>query len=251
MTTIQKTTDYDRFSFSPENRDIDPYLVKLLISSIQQHNLLKYRPIDVSEDMEVIDGQHRLMAARSLGIEIYYRVVEATVSDTVILLNNASKGWVPEDYVKHYAAKGIRDYIELKKVMDEWGVSAAFVLSFMGLSSHQKILRSGNLKFSRDRVLDVYDYYTKVSDLVCRYRPVKERGFLKGRTFCRALTCFIKTPEVDSELFLSKLELKMNYLRLCTNVYDYLICFQEIYNHRNRKPIDLAFNRYNKLEEDF
>ena len=31
------------------------------------------RPIVVNKKMEVMDGQHRLMAAKQLGVEIYYQ----------------------------------------------------------------------------------------------------------------------------------------------------------------------------------
>lgn len=69
---ILKTKDYGSFKEINSNREVDQRHVRSLVAAIEQKNLLHVNPIVCNADMEVIDGQHRLEAARALGVEIYY-----------------------------------------------------------------------------------------------------------------------------------------------------------------------------------
>ena len=71
---VEETTDYKQFKKVKGNRGYAQRHLKNLVSSIAQNNLLQYSPIIVNDKMEVIDGQHRLAAAQSLGLPIYYVV---------------------------------------------------------------------------------------------------------------------------------------------------------------------------------
>ena len=84
MSTIYKTTDYSQFKFLPGNRKIAG---NILIESILEKNKLATHPIVVSKDMFVIDGQHRLDAASSLGIPIYYIIDEDFEPDDITLVS--------------------------------------------------------------------------------------------------------------------------------------------------------------------
>lgn len=68
---MEKTKNYSLFKKYAKNRDIDGRHVEKLIASIKTANLLDCEPILVNEKMEVIDGQHRLEAAKSLNLDIY------------------------------------------------------------------------------------------------------------------------------------------------------------------------------------
>ena len=73
--TVYHTTDYGRFKLLEENRPLDTAHVNKLVHAIKYQNLLDQKPIDVTADFEVIDGQHRLEAARTLNTPIYFRVL--------------------------------------------------------------------------------------------------------------------------------------------------------------------------------
>ncbi len=247
---VNKTKNFDLFKFADFNRDVDKGLVELLIKSIQENNLLRYRPIDINSKMEVIDGQHRLLAAKALNIDIYYRVLDEIEDETVICLNNASKNWGADDYIKFYSAKGVKAYQELRKAMKDWNLSATTVVSLLGLTDRTRVnLRNGKLIFNTKEVTEAYEFYKRVINLVVCYRPSTERAFLKSKYFCKALSGFTKLDGVDKETLLDKIELKMNFLRSCSNAKDYLLMFQEIYNFRNRRPVELSFNKLGKLDQ--
>ena len=66
-----KTSDYSIFKKFPGNRDINPLNLRKITNSIKMHNMLDLKPIIVTESMEVTDGQHRLEAAKVLGVPIF------------------------------------------------------------------------------------------------------------------------------------------------------------------------------------
>ena len=59
---IHSTCDLGIFKILEGNRNINLGHVERLVKSIQENGFLKM-PIIVNDDFEVIDGQHRLMAA--------------------------------------------------------------------------------------------------------------------------------------------------------------------------------------------
>ena len=69
MVIIHSTQNYRQFNFIRENRDVN---FKSLLESVQKKNLLDCHPIICDEDLNVIDGQHRLKVAETLQVPIYY-----------------------------------------------------------------------------------------------------------------------------------------------------------------------------------
>ena len=61
---VIETTDYDIFKGIVGNRKVEKKHVEMLTGAIDRNNLLNVRPIIVNEEMMVIDGQHRLEAAK-------------------------------------------------------------------------------------------------------------------------------------------------------------------------------------------
>lgn len=87
----------------------------------------------------VADGQHRLTAAIELGLPLNVCVVRLE-EDTILnltkyisVLNNTSKGWVNEGYLRAYANNGIREYQLLLELQRESKLSMSDLLNiFLG-----------------------------------------------------------------------------------------------------------------------
>lgn len=94
MKTIFETTNYEMFKFLDQNRQ--PQNRPMLTDSIKKHGLLM--PIDVNEKMQIIDGQHRFLACKQLGLPVQYRVV---YYDTKLLfeVNNLQQKWGVADWL--------------------------------------------------------------------------------------------------------------------------------------------------------
>ena len=89
------TIEHNQFKSIKGNRAVSPPHVRSIIESITEHNYLFEFPISVTNDLEVIDGQHRLEAAKQLGKMIWYRKIDIK-GDTAIrdiqLINTAEIG---------------------------------------------------------------------------------------------------------------------------------------------------------------
>ncbi len=92
--------------------------VRRLTDSINV-NGMKCNPILVNENMEVIDGQHRLMAAKESESFIYYIIVKGYSLSEVHTLNLNQKNWGKKDFMEGYANMGVESYIKLKKFIEK------------------------------------------------------------------------------------------------------------------------------------
>ena len=70
--SLYKSTDYKKFKLLEYNRDCDEKHIQNLKEELSKCNDLHLKPLIVSPDLEIIDGQHRFRAAKELGIPVYY-----------------------------------------------------------------------------------------------------------------------------------------------------------------------------------
>lgn len=116
---IHSTEDYSAFKDVMGNRKVRPAHVKKLRTAIEvDPETIKYNPILVNENMEVIDGQHRLEAIKQLELPVYYVQVEGLTLENVQRLNSTAKQWQPMDYAEAFAKLGNKNYakyVEIKR----------------------------------------------------------------------------------------------------------------------------------------
>ncbi len=181
---IKKTKDYDLFRFREDNREaINQAHVKRLAESIKARNLLDLRPISVNSEYEVIDGQHRLLAAKSLGVEIYYQMQEGLKAEDIIIMN-VSKSWAQADYLNYYCKNGYQEYIKLKDFTKHHNISLKVAINIMvGYSkTAAQEFKNGKFKFrfGRDRKQHRY--------LLGYYRIHKENEWIQPIHFHRLVS---------------------------------------------------------------
>lgn len=114
---IIHTTEYGIFLRYKSNRDINKHHLAKLCKSIQRKNLLHLFPIVVNENMDVIDGQHRLEAAKTLSVPIYFVVDKEVSKADIAIVNNSRKQWSGRDYINFYASEGEEAYLCLKELL--------------------------------------------------------------------------------------------------------------------------------------
>ena len=79
-------------------------------------------PIVVTPDMVIIDGQHRVAAAKSVGVPSLYYVIATRVGgwDTSHVIElQTSKKWDAMDHISAHAKSGSEDYIRLEQIFSE------------------------------------------------------------------------------------------------------------------------------------
>ncbi len=116
---IHKTKDYNQFIFREDNRaKISQAHVERLAQSIASRNLLEFKPILVKAAMEIIDGQHRFLAAKKLGIEIYYEI-KKDINPLDVITLTISKAWMFSAYFNFFCKNNYTEYLKLKDFVDK------------------------------------------------------------------------------------------------------------------------------------
>lgn len=123
---IKETNDYNIFKYIKSNRELNETHVKTLMEEISKHNYLNIRPILVNKKFEVIDGQHRLEAAKRLGVPVFYQVIEGDVYDLMTSLN-IQRPWALKNFIHSYAEKGLKPYQRILEVSSRFSMSPAVI----------------------------------------------------------------------------------------------------------------------------
>lgn len=146
---ILETYDYDKFKMIKGNRNIKKN--SNLENSVKKNGIIL--PVDVNENMEVLDGQHRLEIARKYSLPVPYRIITGLGINDVIELNNTIKTWKLEDYIQKFVIEENQEYIRLMKLIDTHkGLPLSSVVSAamgnLALSSiATQAIKTGNFKF--------------------------------------------------------------------------------------------------------
>lgn len=200
---IQKTMNYDLFKLVEGNRRIFKHHVLDLANSIAEKDLLAYNPIIVNPQMEVIDGQHRLEAAKQLNKYIYYVVAPTTELQDVRRLNAYLKNWKSREYINSYAEVGNEDYIALQQFCEVYllpiTVSAALLGGYKyskqeGLLTH---IKNGHFKVTEAKRAE------KFADYLLQLIPFSAPAVVRSRDFIYALR---ELSEEKSVKFLKRLK---------------------------------------------
>jgi len=237
------TSDYTIFKKKVENRPIDTRNLEKIKKSIKIRNLLHLRPILVDKDMFVIDGQHRLEAAKHLDIPIFYEISADLREEDVIILNNNQKNWNIENYLHYWITKGNENYIILKNFSDRNNITLSVVLAIIGRRGGGTLasLRNGTLKINKDlgEYQLIFSYLKKAQEFI-EAKNILKPSQVKGPVFLRGLTTIFILPQIDKNLFLKKIEAHVDMIYGCISIPNYQKMWIRIYNYKNPNPINIS-----------
>ena len=242
MNNTMKTTDYSIFKKHESNRGIDQPNLKRIIASIRARNLLEFRPLLCDEQMRIIDGQHRLEAAKTLGVEIYYQVQEESTHEDIVLLNTNQKTWNINDYVSYHISLGNKDALEIKELATRLNISMKDLIRFLPGRRESTIaaIRTGTVKLpDAIELQQIEEFITKTKTLLemLRVYIVGERKCLASRLLQQALYKILTNEECNFETLKNKLRLKSESIHKCSDGYGYYTMLRDIYNWKNQNPI--------------
>jgi ParB-like nuclease domain len=231
------TEDLSIFNIHESNRDLNELNVERLMSSLICKNLLKFRPILVDEKMRIIDGQHRLEAARRLKVGIYYQKQKEAKTEDIILLNQHQKKWELLDYLKYYVADGKEEYRKFKEFIDNKNISIQVGLAFFRESGkEQERFKNGNFSFSKDSS-ELEEIINSIQDLIEKIDKscAIKKKFIHNAGFFYALRKVMKL--CDSNVLERKILSQLDLLQPRRSRDGYYDLLKQIYNFRNNNPI--------------
>ena len=250
---VYTTKNLEIFKSISGNRVPNLQHVKRLTSSIKQYGM-KCNPILVNEKMEVIDGQHRLMAAKEAGSEINYIIINGYSLNEVHTLNLNQKNWTKKDFMDGYAEMGIESYSKLKafaiknddfnfndciSLCSNVSSSGGFTLaqqnrpSIKGQSKQLEVFESGSWK-GKDFLL-AQDWANKIRSIKPYYLGYNRSNFVG------TLIILLQNKNFDFNEFVQKIRLQPTALVDCANRDQYKTLIENIYNYHRREKINLRF----------
>jgi hypothetical protein len=239
VNTVYETKDYDRFKFNPNNREIKQGHVNNLIKSMKERGWLPGSYVIVNRLFEIIDGQHRTLAAIAAKVPLRYAMEKNADDDTMSELNKNQKNWQLSDHLNGFVKKEIESYIKLDefvKTFPDFKITEAMMfLSNQYKRVDRKTFEGG--KFVTKDVKKAHLWAEQTTSL----KPYFER--YNSSIFVRALITCMSKPKFKFEELLHKVKLRPTSLVPCGTVDQYIELIEDTYNYRrnNNEKINLRF----------
>ena len=243
---IEKTKDHSIFRPHPLNRQIDHKNVERLIKSIGAKNLLHSVPILVDAKMRVIDGNHRLEAAKRLELEVYYQVIEDADAEDMILLNSAQKKWSREDFVNFYACQGNKACLKTIEWSRKYGVSVGTISKFAAVANTRNTSKTGGFSpvndFSPERSEEIERRLSLASNARDILLQAPMAGIVRDRLkkswrLMEALWDLAQQENFDLAALEKRIFSRSEFLKIPGSCESATEMVKAIYNFRNNNPL--------------
>ena len=252
VTVVYKTFDLSIFKSLDGNRITNLQHVRRLSNSIKQ-NGMKCNPIIVNENLQVIDGQHRLLAAKEAKSFIYYIILKGYNLNDVHTLNLNQKNWTKKDFMYGYADMGIESYVSLKKFVDnnsDYSFTDCIAFCQNTSAGNSRMLaiqtKSGN-KINEDT--QIFEQGTwKCGDMSLAQEWANKIRMIKPyynnynkSSFVGTMIKLFSNDNFNYNEFMHKLNLQPTSLVDCANREQYKSLIEDIYNYRSRQKVSLKY----------
>jgi hypothetical protein len=208
--------------FSKQNREVKTKTVLSLKESMVKFGFIPGRPVLITKEWVIVDGQHRFLAARDLGIEIEFEILEGDYLDKMIHLNSTQSNWTLEDYVNSYASQNIDCYRKLLKFKEKYDLNLSSAITIFFSPS----VKSVNIK--KGEILKINSNADQVADFISNCHTV---AYNKDNKFVRAI---VSVYDKLTKSQLSKLKSRLIIVPKLSNSSDFITAFENIINKGKR-----------------
>ncbi len=242
---IEETADYDLFKAHKSNRKTDPKLIERLKNAIMEKNLLLSHPVIVDKHFFIIDGQHRVEAAKQLGIPVNYIMDPDIEPKDMITSNTNLKPWNIVDYMNYYCSQEYPEYLDLDKFISAEKLQLNIALQLLNgcrSPSFFSDFKKGLYKFPcNEEYLDAMTKKNQIKEVIefIKKRTSGGKTYLDRVTFYGAMVDFFNCKSFCYDVFMKKLQYKIDLIHPCTRQCEYVGVFREIYNWKNQSPIEI------------
>lgn len=243
VSEVRITTDYSMFKFDPLNRSIKRHKLTKLKESISRTNG-NLQAVLIDQKGNIIDGQHRYVVCKSLGLPVKYTIADSEYKSSDMLeLNNNGSGWIASDFADYHAKQGNPNYEIFLKYKAQFpelkdGVLCSILENKYTLANGQagSMTKRG---FQEGTFIVMYENKARV--LLAHLRQIS--AFYKGwnkRAFVYALIHLSNCPDFNWDKFLAKLQIRHISLFDYPKAEDFVKALAEIYNYRERKKLTVS-----------
>lgn len=194
--------------------------IKLLKENFKTFGYCAQYPILVDENFNIIDGQHRFVACKELGLEIVYEFSQNKSNEYMRSLNIASSNWELSDYINSYCNEGRETFVNFVNFKNKNKLTVTNALIIFFENAKPKEIREG-----KDMKL-----YKKMDELISLIDDFKDLKFTMSKTFVYALKTLVNKNIGETNIqYLIK---KRMLIEQMASVEQYLIVFQNIINNK-------------------
>ena len=233
MKQVHTTKDYSLFKSIEGNRNKNLLHINRLKKSMSETYL--FTTITVNEFYEIIDGNHRFDVIKELGLPLNYIICKGYGLNEVHILNQNSKTWNSDDYLNGYCNLGYKDYLQFAQFKAKYklGFNETMALLTGSLNRYNEMFYKGEFKVKS--MLYAVDLIEKILLIEPYYKGIRRRSFIY------TMMSLTKNKNFDFAEFLQKLKLQPASLKDCTNVENFKILIEDIYNYHRREKVNLRF----------
>lgn len=238
-TILQSANNYQLFCRNKEQRPLNSRHVARIRESMRRHGFRPSKPIQCYQlhgKLVVVDGHHRLEAAKELGIAVYYVVEDESAQLSMLDENVTVLKWSTRDTVEQWAKRGKRDYQRLLDYVDSGIplVEAASLLAGQSAGSHNVVPKLSDGSFVIKTTAHA-DAIVSIINLSATNKTLCHRQFIQALSLCLWVSVF------DVQLFKDRAARNLHMIPRCSNVDDFLTSIEDVYNFRSKHRVPIAF----------
>jgi hypothetical protein len=243
VSEVRVTTEYSMFKFDPLNRSVKPNKLTKLKQSISRTNG-NLQAVLIDQKGNIIDGQHRFVACKLLGLPVKYTIADSGYKTSDMLeLNNNGSGWVATDFAEYHAKQGNPNYeifLKYKKQFPE--LKDGILCSILENRYTLKDTTTGSMSkrgFQEGTFIVMQE--NKAKTLLNHLREIS--SFYQGwnrRAFIYALIHLSNCKDFNWDKFISKLQIRHVSLFDYPKAEDFVKVLGDVYNYRERKKLTMA-----------
>lgn len=231
---VRTSTNYKEFKKMTGNRAINRFHVKQLAESISKFNYMQYQPVLVTSDNYIIDGQHRIEAAKLLKIPFFYITLPDADLNSIRLLNSNMKNWTVWDFIESYIITGNESYKILKSFCQKYEVpptTGAFILAgkeSRGKTGTGMLIKSG--KFLATNTVNA----EQLMNYMKEFESHTDKNVWRDRDFITAIIRML-SKGADKDRLIEKVKSSPVIIPRQSDYRQYILILQDIYNRKMSK----------------
>jgi len=235
------------------NRPINPMHVKRLAESIKENGFL-CNPVIVNESFEIIDGQHRIEAAKLAQSHVYYIVLNGYGLEEVHTLNLNQKNWTKVSYMHGFADMGLHSYIVLRDFFNKYPFNIGSCISLLSNLSADGQFAYGHKAYSNNVKKQVFEEGTwKVKNVEKAHlyadKIMKLKDYFEAYNKTAFVSAMIQAIDVEEFVFTRFFDKVRKYghkfLNPTSTTTEFKNQIEELYNYKSRDKVSLKY-KYGK-----
>jgi len=237
---IKTTKNYDQFTYMDDNRKISSLKVENLKKSMAKNGYIPV-PIVVNYKNEVIDGQHRLEAAKSLKMALHYFSAGRMGIEETRVLNMNGTPWKNKEHLHTYMVREKKEhpdsyenqpYHQFSHIKNTYKLHFQIILTLIGIHDFAvggELFKEGKLRINN---------FSKLEEDAKYIHSMKDyHEWWKNRPFMTAMCIIMSQHIFNRDRWIRKVSLNRSKLYRCTNKTDYVGRIEWVYNWNERNKV--------------